>query len=609
MKKLAKICTFFGLALTATAFVEINPASTKIAHAEDATTEYVAEDGDGNKYESIYDIYVDDHTSSSIKLLSDVYLTHRLSFGSGIKTFDFNGHTVYVTSDYKNLDSNKQSAFYFEYATDAVQIVDTVGGGGINTVIDGYEGYIPCFHTYSLWLKLNIQGGTYVGQGEIVYSEKGEIYIYGGSYEAKIANEEAGNKFLLNCLDDNYPGTASIKVYGGTFKNYNPSTDGNDGDGSYLADGYVMSVNYTDDGYETVPTNTIPTTAQVSINGTYYETLNDALKQVKNGETIVFNESAATDGVIEGSGIQITKGHNLTIDLNGLTYEINNGLTGSTGTETNGWHLLKGSDITIKNGTLTKTVHYPNGTMLIQNYSNLTLDNVKLIGDDNVKYVLSSNHGNVVLKNNTEITATGDNIAVDICYWMNSSYIDGVSLTIEDSSVKINGTVDFYAYGGQITEENKDNMKITIPNDYTLTLANELQLVSSEDGTHQEVVRTSIYNAQQFAKDWKAAREADGGLCDLVGTDDMTELLNKYDSLDDEGQAYLATVEDADGCTIGESIAYFKTIHAAKTNTAQSSNRFFQAESSKTVQPVIIIAVIGLLSIIGYYFIQKRKIA
>ena len=606
MKKLAKICTLFGLALTATAFVEINPASTVIAHAED-TTEYVAEDGEGNKYTSIYDIYVDDYTSSSIKLLSDVYLTHRLSFGRGIKTFDFNGHTVYVTSDYKNLDSNEQSAFYFEYARDAVQIVDTVGGGGINTVIDGYEGYVPCFHTYSLWLTLNIQGGTYVGQGEIVYSEKGDINIYGGSYEVKAVNEEAGNQFLLNCYDLNAGKTANIKVYGGTFKNYNLATDSNDG--SFLADGYVMSVNYTDDGYETVPMNTIPTTAQVSINSTYYATLNDALKQVKSGETIVFNENAATDGVIEGPGIQITSGHNLTIDLNGLTYEINNGMTGSEGSQTNGWHLLKDSNITIKNGTLTKTVHYLKGSMLIQNYSNLTLDNVKLIGDDNVKYVLSCNHGDIVLKNNTEIIATEGNTALDIMYWLIPSYIDGVSLTIADSSVKINGEVDFYADGGNITEENKDNMKFIVPKDYTLTLKNGLQLVSSEDGTHQEVVRTSIYNAQQFAKDWKTAREADGGLCGLVGTSDMTELLSKYDALDDEGQAYLATVEDADGCTIGESIAYFKTIHSAKTNTAQSSNRFFQAESSKTVQPVIIIAVIGLLSIVGYYFIQKRKLA
>lgn len=606
MKKLAKICTSLGLAFLATAFVEINPASTVIAHAED-TTKYVAEDGEGNKYTSIYDIYVDDYTSSSIKLLSDVYLTHRLSFGRGIETFDFNGHMVYVTSDYKNLDSNEQSAFYFEYARDAVQIVDTVGGGGINTVIDGYKGYVPCFHTYSLWLTLNIQGGTYVGQGEIVYSEKGDINIYGGSYEVKAVNEEAGNQFLLNCYDVNAGKTANIKVYGGTFKNYNPATDSNDG--SFLADGYVMSVNYTDDGYETVPTNTIPTTAQVSINSTYYATLNDALKQVKSGETIVFNENAATDGVIEGPGIQITSGHNLTIDLNGLTYEINNGMTGSEGSQTNGWHLLKDSNITIKNGILTKTVHYLEGSMLIQNYSNLTLDNVKLIGDDNVKYVLSSNHGDVVLKNNTEITATEGNTALDIMYWLIPSYIDGVSLTIADSSVKINGVVDFYADDGNITEENKDNMKFIVPKDYTLTLKNGLQLVSSEDGTHQEVVRTSIYNAQQFAKEWKAAREVEGGLCGLVGTSDMTELLSKYDALDEDGQAYLATVKDVDGCTIGESIAYFKTIHAAKTNTAQNSNRFFQAESSKTVQPVIIIAVIGLLSIVGYYFIQKRKLA
>lgn len=49
---------------------------------------------------------------------------------------------------------------------------------------------------------------------------------------------------------------------------------------------------------------------------------------------------------------------------------------GSSGTETNGFQLQKGSAVTFKNGTITSD----KAKILIQNYSDLTLENVVLDG-------------------------------------------------------------------------------------------------------------------------------------------------------------------------------------------------------------------------------------
>ena len=76
-------------------------------------------------------------------------------------------------------------------------------------------------------------------------------------------------------------------------------------------------------------------------------------------------------------GIVVPSGSNFTIDFGGHTYWITNPV-GSSGTVSNGMQLLKDSNLTFKNGT-----HARSGIgirILIQNYSNLTLEDLTLNG-------------------------------------------------------------------------------------------------------------------------------------------------------------------------------------------------------------------------------------
>jgi hypothetical protein len=192
------------------------------------------------------------------------------------------------------------------------------------------------------------------------------------------------------------------------------------------------------------------------IDTTYYKTLKEAVAAVQSGQTVKLLANAS------GDGIRVPSGTNFTLDLGGFTYTVNGQLVGSTGTVSLGFQLLKGSNITIKNGGLTTT----NAKMLIQNYSNLTLDNVDLTGVDATLYVLSNNNGATTLKNGTTITAVGDNVAFDVYYWPKAGYVS-VSVEILTTDVVINGTVE-YASDGSDTLGFAENAKLIIPSDYNL---------------------------------------------------------------------------------------------------------------------------------------------
>ena len=96
------------------------------------------------------------------------------------------------------------------------------------------------------------------------------------------------------------------------------------------------------------------------IGDTEYATLQWAVDNVTDGteKTIILLRNA------EGNGVKVQSGKKIIFDLNGFTYTINGTTVGSTGTETNGFQMLKGSEITFKNGTITST----KAKILIKNY-------------------------------------------------------------------------------------------------------------------------------------------------------------------------------------------------------------------------------------------------
>lgn len=166
--------------------------------------------------------------------------------------------------------------------------------------------------------------------------------------------------------------------------------------------------------------------------------------------------------------------------MNGRELDFEGALAGSSGTKTNGMQLLMNSNIVIKDGVIKSET----AKILLQNYSNLTLDNVQLIGSPANQYVLSNNFGNVVLRNGTQIIATEGNIAFDLYYGMNRQglYDDGITVTIEDSSVVIVGPIEYGKASRATQAAFLENTHLYIPQGYELEAPEGFVWVDAENG-------------------------------------------------------------------------------------------------------------------------------
>ncbi len=184
-------------------------------------------------------------------------------------------------------------------------------------------------------------------------------------------------------------------------------------------------------------------------NAVKYETLQEAVNAAGTSETtITLLEEAAVDGVISGAGVVVPSGSNITFDLNGLTYNVSGETVGSSTTETQGFQLLKNSNITFKNGTLKATS--PTAQMVIQNYSNLTLEDVDVDGTglSGWAYALSNNCGTINLTGSTSITAKEGGRAFDTCKFGDYAI---PTVNINTTGV-ISGPIE--ATGGKLNIEN-----------------------------------------------------------------------------------------------------------------------------------------------------------
>ena len=216
-------------------------------------------------------------------------------------------------------------------------------------------------------------------------------------------------------------------------------------DGSYYydsTDGFVYFATTTFSPFQA--TYKAPVAA---INTAVYGTVSDAFAAVKSGETITLLKDSA------GNGIVVPSGSNFTVNFNTFTYDVNGELVGSSGTKTNSLQLLKDSTITFKNGTLTSSNSTYASQILIQNYSNLTLDNMTVSAGTPFDYIVSNNNGNVVIKDTT-INAAEGKVAFDVCRY--ASYV-GPEVTVEGNSV-INGNVEISCSGAKEGATHKLNV-------------------------------------------------------------------------------------------------------------------------------------------------------
>ena len=153
-----------------------------------------------------------------------------------------------------------------------------------------------------------------------------------------------------------------------------------------------------------------------------------------------------------GDGVVVEKGKNIIFDLDRHTYTVNGKTVGSTGTETNGFQLLKGSTVTFRNGT----IEGGTAAILIQNYADLTLEDVTLDAQESpqCQYVCSNNFGEVNIIGNTNIYAATGQAAFDVYYWPTNGYGDGVTVTVNTTGT-IKGNIK---YGSDGSENGKANV-------------------------------------------------------------------------------------------------------------------------------------------------------
>lgn len=198
--------------------------------------------------------------------------------------------------------------------------------------------------------------------------------------------------------------------------------------------------------------------------GTTYATLEEAVRAVKEGGTVTLLKSATGAGIgtFRNPKAGQIAAKSFTIDFGGFTYTVKDPAVGSTGYETQGFHLEwsgKGDanhNVTLKNGTIEAAKGTKNVKMLVQNYCNLTLENMVLDGANlavNQAYTMSNNCGNVVIKDTT-IIAKENGVAFDV-YGGFGNYSD-VGVTITGKSV-INGTVEVARDSGT---QNKNTLKV-----------------------------------------------------------------------------------------------------------------------------------------------------
>ncbi len=306
--------------------------------------------------------------------------------------------------------------------------------------------------------KLTINGGTFnAGEKTVITTmgggtHSGDIEITGGTLNGSIVLTDSSEGARLTITQKakvngnvTNSGKADVAITdgatvdgqvsnsaGGTMSVVN-STIGSVPEGTTAET--IVIVNSTVDG--TLTTNTAENAA-VMVGGKTYETLGAAITAAKAGDTIYVLKD-----IPEAAGIAVPSGKNFTIDFGGHTYTLKDPGAGSAGTESNGFQFLKDSTITLKNGTVRIAEGTTSIKRIIQNYANLTLEDMHFFAEhqaDGEDYALSFNNGSIIFKGDTDIVTTSDEaIAFDVCKY--SGY-PSTNVTFDESYTgTINGKI------------------------------------------------------------------------------------------------------------------------------------------------------------------------
>lgn len=380
--------------------------------------------------------------------------------------------------------------------------------GGLNTIKNDDWGVLEISGgnfsnttqaTVMNWNKTTVSGGTFESKADVFAngyisadSDKGELTITGGTFTAGEGNnvvmisQSATNGGKIDISNATMTGNlnlnkaAEVTISGTTITGSIKTAAGAN---VAIKDNSTVTGEVTGAGNVTVSTDSNVGDGQTDpypfeTNGKRYATLKEAINDVTDGGTIKL-----LSNVDNAVGVSVPSGKNFTLDFNGKTYTLKDPDAGSAGTESNGFQLLKDSTITFKNGTIKVAPGNSSIKRIIQNYANLTLENMQIYAANQVggeDYPLSFNNGNIVFKGNTSIITSSDsNIAFDVCKF--SSY-PSTTVTFDESYTgTINGKIVYDA-----TDANTH--KLTIKGNGTL---GKIEASSGSESAAKDAIEVS----------------------------------------------------------------------------------------------------------------------
>ena len=184
--------------------------------------------------------------------------------------------------------------------------------------------------------SLIVENGSFYGAITAIQVESGTLNIYGGTFQlAKTVAEVAPGyaKYVINAIDDDYKkGDAAIAITGGTFVGFNPSSNPEGTDTSYV----VGDCEVDDETGEFVISAPVAQTndSVAEVNGMYFTSVNNAIAAANRGATVKLLKDFTEANVV------IPKVSDITLDLNGKIFNA-------------GENLISKGNLTIIDSTVT----------------------------------------------------------------------------------------------------------------------------------------------------------------------------------------------------------------------------------------------------------------
>lgn len=356
----------------------------------------------------------------------------------------------------------------------------TIEAGGIwcnDQVATGKGGYI----------KLDISGGTINGMLDFIGAkDQTVVNISGGTFDCnklRLRDSQAcgntepylnitGGQWKIAAIQDQNTGSATntMNITGGVF-NFSVNESVKNTAANFIVEGKEFVPNTNAQTKDTYPwTIGVAATPVCKIGTQDYETLAAAVAAVNDGQTIEI-----LCDIPDAVGMTINNGKTFTIDFKNHTYTVGKPGAGSTGTKTQGFQIIKGSNVTFKDGTIqvdpaNKDVTWEKDATekgiawLINNYGNMTLTNMTINGENlahnfvtdggqeaagTPRYVINNNTNTMTMTGGSITAASGD-VAVSANWYNVSSYPEYPVVTLTGAT--ITGKVE--AIGGKINLKN-----------------------------------------------------------------------------------------------------------------------------------------------------------